>query len=89
MIGERSDSLRSDDNSGRSYRDLFQFAGSSEMARGMAQLKFTAPFYAAAGYSIGAFIGMRSEVPRFTAAWRRLKPTLKPASPPQSDAADA
>jgi hypothetical protein len=49
----------------RNYHDLFWIAGSnSDMTRGMAQLRFTAPFYAGVGYSLAAWIGRRTELNR-------------------------
>jgi hypothetical protein len=41
-----------------SYRELFQLYGNPDMRRGMQQLNFTAPVYAAIGYSIGTWLGM-------------------------------
>lgn len=58
-----------------SYRELFQLYGNPDMRRGMQQLNFTAPFYAAIGYSIGTWLGMYYDVANLTARWRRLKPT--------------
>ena len=60
-----------------SYRDLFQLAATPDALRGMQQFNFTAPFYAAIGYSIGTWLGMRCDVPRLTTAWRNLKPTSR------------
>ena len=49
----------------RNFHEMFQIAGSnSDMTRGMAQLKFTAPFYAAIGYGLAAWIGCRTELNR-------------------------
>jgi hypothetical protein len=49
----------------RNWRELFSIAGSnSDMTRGMAQLQFTAPFYAGVGYSLAAWIGRRVELNR-------------------------
>jgi hypothetical protein len=48
----------------RNWQDLFSIAGSHDMTRGMAQLKFTAPFYAGVGYSLAAWIGRRTELNR-------------------------
>ncbi len=49
----------------RNLPELFEIAGSgSDMTRGMAQLKFTAPFYAAVGYGLAAWIGRRTELNR-------------------------
>jgi hypothetical protein len=53
----------------RNWHELFLIAGSnSDMTRGMAQLRFTAPFYAGAGYSLAAWIGCRIELSRKVAA---------------------
>ncbi len=65
-----------------SFKELFQLAAGVDIQRGMQQLDFTAPFYAGVGYSFGAFLGMRYYVPRFTAAWRKLKPTGTSADEP-------
>lgn len=59
-----------------SYRELFALAAGPEMRRGMQQLNFTAPVYAAIGYSIGTWFGMRCHVPKLTAALRKSKATL-------------
>jgi len=49
----------------RSWRQLFSIAASdSDMTRGMAQLRWTAPFYAGVGYSSAAWIGCRIELSR-------------------------
>ena len=43
-----------------SWRDFWTAAGSNpDMARGMAQLTFTAPFYAGLAYSLAAWLSMR------------------------------
>ena len=59
-----------------SYRELFAL---DDMRRGMLQLTVTAPVYAGVGYSIGAFLGINYDIPRLTATWRKLKPTLSPS----------
>jgi hypothetical protein len=42
-----------------SYGDLFRLVGTnSDMARGMRQLTYTAPAYAAIGYSAGTWVSM-------------------------------
>ena len=61
-----------------SYQELFRLYGSSDIARGMQQLTFTAPVYAAFGYGIGAWIGMRSAGSHFAAALHKLKPGIRP-----------
>ncbi|MGB6384185.1 MAG: hypothetical protein WBD25_17085 [Terriglobales bacterium] len=49
----------------RDWHDLFRIAGSNpDMTRGIAQLNFTAPFYAGVGYSMSAWIGRRTELNR-------------------------
>ena len=62
----------------RSYQELFRLYGSSDIARGMQQLNFTAPVYAAIGYGIGAWLGMRSAGSHFAAALHKLKPGMRP-----------
>jgi hypothetical protein len=47
-----------------SWSDLRSVAGSYDMKRGMAQLQFTAPFYAGVGYSFAAWIGHRTDLNR-------------------------
>lgn len=56
-----------------SYRELFEVVSSGDAQRGMQQFRFTAPFYAAVGYSIGAWIGIHRVIPKFTNNWRRLR----------------
>jgi hypothetical protein len=49
----------------RNWHEFWSIAGSnSDMTRGMAQMKFTAPFYAGVGYSAAAWIGLRTELNR-------------------------
>jgi hypothetical protein len=49
----------------KNWQDLFSIAGSNnDMTRGMAQLSFTAPFYAGVGYSAAAWIGRHIELRR-------------------------
>ena len=49
----------------RNWHELFSIAGSnSDMTRGMAQLQFTAPFYAGVAYSLAAWIACRTELSR-------------------------
>ena len=49
----------------RDWREFWAFvATSSDMARGMAQLQYTAPFYAGVAYSVGAWTGRRTELSR-------------------------
>lgn len=48
-----------------SWQELYSIATSdSDMTRGMAQLRFTGPFYAAVAYSLAAWIGCRTELSR-------------------------
>jgi hypothetical protein len=47
-----------------SWEEFWSIAGSYDATRGMAQLKFTAPFYAGVGYSLAAWIGLRTELNR-------------------------
>jgi hypothetical protein len=48
------------------FRDWHQFwtlvGSNSDMIRGKAQLDFTAPFYAGVGYSVAAWIGLRTNL---------------------------
>jgi hypothetical protein len=47
----------------RDFHDLFEIAASyPDMARGMAQLSFTAPFYAGVAYSVAVWIGHRTKL---------------------------
>ncbi len=47
----------------RDWRDFWSIVGRSpDMTRGMAQLNFTAPFYAGVGYSVAAWAGRRTEL---------------------------
>ena len=49
----------------RDWREFWSIAGSNpDMARGMIQLKFTAPFYAGVGYSVAAWIAGRTKLNR-------------------------
>jgi len=49
----------------RDWHEFWSIAGSnSDMTRGMAQLKFTAPFYAGIGYSAAAWIGRQIQTNR-------------------------
>jgi hypothetical protein len=38
--------------------------GSPDMLRGLAQIEFTAPFYAGVGYSIASWLGCRTDLSR-------------------------
>jgi len=50
----------------REFQDWYDFwsivRSNPDMARGMDQLRFTAPFYAGVGYSVAAWIGLRTEL---------------------------
>jgi hypothetical protein len=46
----------------RNWQDIQLMAGSADVTRALAQLKFTAPFYAAVGYSIATWIGLRTNL---------------------------
>jgi hypothetical protein len=49
----------------RSWRELYSIATSdSDMARGMAQLRFTGPFYAGVAYGVAAWIGCHTRPSR-------------------------
>jgi hypothetical protein len=49
----------------RDWREFWSIVRSNpDMTRGMAQMDFTAPFYAGVGYSIAAWIGHRIEISR-------------------------
>jgi hypothetical protein len=49
----------------RDWHEFWSIVGSnSDMTRGMAQLQFTAPFYAGVAYSVAAWIGLRTELSR-------------------------
>jgi hypothetical protein len=46
----------------RNFSELFQMAG-PDMMRGMEQLRITGPFYAGLGYSLGALLALRVQIP--------------------------
>jgi hypothetical protein len=49
----------------RDWQDFWSIASSNpDMMRGMAQSTFTAPFYAAVAYTVGALISMKTELHR-------------------------
>ena len=48
----------------RSWDDLRSLYSNPDMARCIAQFFYTAPFYAGVGYSLGAWIGFRTELHR-------------------------
>ena len=57
-----------------SYKELFEIAGSNaDMTRGLEQVAYTAPLYAALGYSLGAGIALRVRV----AALESFKPSFR------------
>ncbi len=62
----------------RNWREFWNIVESnSDMMRGMAQMQYTAPFYAGVAYSIAAWIGRRTELNRRFAdkvgAWERSR----------------
>ena len=61
-----------------SYQELFRLYGSSDIPRGIEQLHFTAPVYAAIGYGTGAWLAIRSTGSGLSAALRELKPGIRP-----------
>jgi hypothetical protein len=49
----------------RDWHDFWSIVDSNpDMARGLAQMTFTAPFYAGVGYSVAAWIGRRTDLNR-------------------------
>lgn len=63
----------------RSYEELFQLvAPNPDAIRGMEQLRYTAPVYAAIGYGIGTWMAIRFRIPKLEAALRHIKPSLRP-----------
>jgi hypothetical protein len=68
-----------------SFTELFRVASASEMQRALLQLRFTAPAYAGVGYSMGAWLGIRYEIPKVTEAWRKLRPTWRRTSNDQEN----
>ena len=62
-----------------SYKELFQLvAPNPDAMRGMEQLRYTAPVYAATGYGIGTWLAIRFRIPKLEAALRYIKPSLRP-----------
>jgi hypothetical protein len=62
----------------RDWREFWNIVESnSDMMRGMAQMQYTAPFYAGVAYSVAAWIGRRTELSRRIAdkveAWERSR----------------
>jgi hypothetical protein len=61
------------------YEELFSLVGSSsDTWRGMAQLHFTAPLYAAIGYSLGTLLALRVPVPKLRSAIEKMRPSSSP-----------
>jgi hypothetical protein len=61
-----------------SYEELFQFvAPNPDAMRGMEQLRYTAPVYAAIGYSIGAWYAIRFRIPKLEAVLQHIKPSWR------------
>lgn len=46
------------------WQDFWSIAVSNDVTRAMAQLKFTAPFYAGIGYSVAVWLGLRTQLNR-------------------------
>jgi hypothetical protein len=46
------------------FQELFSLGSNADEWRGMAQLQFTAPFYAGVAYSVAAWIGLRTQLSR-------------------------
>lgn len=64
-----------------SYRELFELvAPNPDAKRGMEQLHYTAPVYAAIGYSLGAWLPIRFRFPNLDAAVQSLKPGWRPST---------
>jgi hypothetical protein len=60
-----------------SYRELFQMAASNpDMTRGIDQYRYTAPLYAAIGYSIGTLVGIKVPTPKLHSALEFMKPSM-------------
>jgi hypothetical protein len=62
----------------RDWHEFWQIVGSNpDMTRGMAQMQYTAPFYAGIAYSVAAWIGRRTELNRKLAekveTWERSR----------------
>jgi hypothetical protein len=62
----------------RNWREFWNTVESnSEMMRGMAQMSYTAPFYAGIAYSVAAWIGRRTDLSRWiadrVAAWEHSR----------------
>lgn len=61
------------------YEELFSLvASSSDTWRGMAQLHFTAPLYAAIGYSLGTLLALRVPMPKLRSAIEKIRPSYSP-----------
>jgi len=64
-----------------SYRELFELVGPNpDMARGIQQLHYTAPVYAACGYSLGTWLPIRFTFPKIDAAVQSMKPGRRPST---------
>ena len=64
-----------------SYRELFDFVATNPDARrGMEQLHYTAPVYAAIGYGLGAWLPIRFRFPKLDAAVQSMKPGWRPST---------
>jgi len=64
-----------------SYRELFELVGPNpDTLRGMQQLHYTAPVYAAIGYSLGAWLPIGFRFPKLDAAVQSMKPGWRPST---------
>jgi hypothetical protein len=62
-----------------SYEELLRLvAPSPDAMRGMEQLRYTAPAYAAIGYSIGTWLAIRFRISKLDAILRDIKPSWRP-----------
>lgn len=59
-----------------SYRELFQEMGNPDMSRGIDQVYFSAPLYAAIGYSTGTLIGLKVPSAKLHSALELMKPNM-------------
>jgi len=60
-----------------SWKQLFEIAVvNADLTRGLEQLRYTAPLYAAIGYSVGAFISSSIRMPWLEQAIRDLRPRV-------------
>jgi hypothetical protein len=65
-----------------SYEDLARLVmPSPDAQRGLEQLRYTAPLYAALGYSVGAFLAMRHRIAKVEATLQRFRPSWRAPQP--------